>query len=446
MYKKHAACLGLLVGLLLPVSLLANQQATQDALREAFSGHATACTAALPAVALQAPGLLHEFYAQRQFVPLWQDAGRRLDLLHELQQLADDGLDLAPYQLSLLQAQLQRQADSQAEACAELLASHSYLLALQHLYQGRLPLEQRESLWRAESLPASTRPSLLSIAWQGLDKVANAFAAARPSQPHYLQLRRAYASLRQQSPAEWPLIEAGRLLKPGMHDPRIPILIQRLQADGYLPADTPSATLYSESVASAVRQTPQLKSRVNRLTLNPTWTVPPTILREDKLPEIRRDIEFLARNDLQVLDQQGNLLEPYFIDWQRPGPIILRQAAGPRNPLGKLAIRFPNPFSVYLHDTPSQRLFEKSPRAFSSGCVRVEGILQLLPLLLDEAERAPLAARLDSGKTSQYNLRQPVTILMAYWTAAVDEQGRLILRKDIYARDAQLSARLRQAH
>ena len=528
MYKKHAACLGLLVGLLLPVSLLANQQATQDALREAFSGHATACTAALPAVALQAPGLLHEFYAQRQFVPLWQDAGRRLDLLHELQQLADDGLDLAPYQLSLLQAQLQRQADSQAEACAELLASHSYLLALQHLYQGRLPLEQRESLWRADSLPASTRPSLLSIAWQGLDKVANAFAAARPSQPHYLQLRRAYASLRQQSPAEWPLIEAGRLLKPGMHDPRTPILIQRLQADGYLPADTPSATLYSESVASAVRQfqqlhglqddaiigadtlaalnqpfaarleqlranlerwrwlsaemepdlllvdiaggllsyyqggqlqwqgrtqvgravrqTPQLKSRVNRLTLNPTWTVPPTILREDKLPEIRRDIEFLARNDLQVLDQQGNLLEPYFIDWQRPGPIILRQAAGPRNPLGKLAIRFPNPFSVYLHDTPSQRLFEKSPRAFSSGCVRVEGILQLLPLLLDEAERAPLAARLDSGKTSQYNLRQPVTILMAYWTAAVDEQGRLILRKDIYARDAQLSARLRQAH
>ena len=528
MYKKHAACLGLLVGLLLPVSLLANQQATQDALREAFSGHATACTAALPAVALQAPGLLHEFYAQRQFVPLWQDAGRRLDLLHELQQLADDGLDLTPYQLSLLQAQLQRQADSQAEACAELLASHSYLLALQHLYQGRLPLEQRESLWRAESLPASTRPSLLSIAWQGLDKVANAFAAARPSQPHYLQLRRAYASLRQQSPAEWPLIEAGRLLKPGMHDPRIPILIQRLQADGYLPADTPSATLYSESVASAVRQfqqlhglqddaiigadtlaalnqpfaarleqlranlerwrwlsaemvpdlllvdiaggllsyyqggqlqwqgrtqvgravrqTPQLKSRVNRLTLNPTWTVPPTILREDKLPEIRRDIEFLARNDLQVLDQQGNLLEPYFIDWQRPGPIILRQPAGPRNPLGKLAIRFPNPFSVYLHDTPSQRLFEKSPRAFSSGCVRVEGILQLLPLLLDEAERAPLAARLDSGKTSQYNLRQPVTILMAYWTAAVDEQGRLILRKDIYARDAQLSARLRQAH
>src|SRR5690606_33592646 len=116
-------------------------------------------------------------------------------LLHELQQLADDGLDLTPYQLSLLQAQLQRQADSQAEACAELLASHSYLLALQHLYQGRLPLEQRESLWRAESLPASTRPSLLSIAWQGLDKVANAFAAARPSQPHYLQLRRAYASL-----------------------------------------------------------------------------------------------------------------------------------------------------------------------------------------------------------------------------------------------------------
>lgn len=325
LYKKHAACLGLLVGLLLPVSLLANQQATQDALREAFSGHATACTAALPAVALQAPGLLHEFYAQRQFVPLWQDAGRRLDLLHELQQLADDGLDLAPYQLSLLQAQLQRQADSQAEACAELLASHSYLLALQHLYQGRLPLEQRESLWRAESLPASTRPSLLSIAWQGLDKVANAFAAARPSQPHYLQLRRAYASLRQQSPAEWPLIEAGRLLKPGMHDPRIPILIQRLQADGYLPADTPSATLYSESVASAVRQFQQLHGLQDDAIIGADTLAALNQPFAARLEQLRANLErwrWLSAEmepDLLLVDIAGGLLSYYQggqLQWQ----------------------------------------------------------------------------------------------------------------------------------
>lgn len=191
-------------------------------------------------------------------------------------------------------------------------------------------------------------------------------------------------------------------------------------------------------VGRAERQTPLLKSQVTRLTLNPTWTVPPTILREDKLPEIRRDQAFLSRQNLQVLDSDGQLLAPEDIDWENPGNILLRQGAGPRNPLGQMAIRFPNPFSVYLHDTPSQALFNKGPRAFSSGCVRVEHALQLRDLLLSPPERARTDQLLSTGLTHEFRLATPVPIVLSYWTAQADRQGKVSYAPDIYGRDGAL--------
>lgn len=189
-------------------------------------------------------------------------------------------------------------------------------------------------------------------------------------------------------------------------------------------------------VGRADRQTPLLKSRITRLTLNPTWTIPPTILREDKLPAIRPDpAAYLAQQNLQVLDSEGRPLAANEVDWERPGNILLRQGAGPRNPLGKIVLRFPNPFSVYLHDTPSQPLFAKGPRAFSSGCVRVEQPLHLRDLLLTPAERAHTDELLASGTTHEYRLMAPVPILLGYWTVQVDSDGALLYAPDIYGRD-----------
>jgi murein L,D-transpeptidase YcbB/YkuD len=199
-------------------------------------------------------------------------------------------------------------------------------------------------------------------------------------------------------------------------------------------------------VGRAERQTPLLKSRVTRLTLNPTWTVPPTILREDKLPEIRRDQSFLSRQNLEVLDSEGQPLAPEDIDWEHPGNILLRQGAGPRNPLGRMVIRFPNPFSVYLHDTPSQGLFSKGPRAFSSGCVRVEQALQLRDWLLSPAERRRTDELLTTGLTHEFRLAAPLPILLSYWTVQADDQGRVVYAPDIYSRDGPLLSALGSVH
>lgn len=191
-------------------------------------------------------------------------------------------------------------------------------------------------------------------------------------------------------------------------------------------------------VGRAERQTPLLKSRITRLTLNPTWTIPPTIMREDKLPAIRLNPEYLRQQNLQVLDAEGHPLTPDQVDWARPGNILLRQQAGPRNPLGKIVMRFPNPYSVYLHDTPSQPLFTKGPRAFSSGCVRVEQPLLLRDLLVTPAERTRTDELLATGETHEFRLATPVPVLLGYWTVEVDRQGELVYAPDIYARDPAL--------
>lgn len=196
-------------------------------------------------------------------------------------------------------------------------------------------------------------------------------------------------------------------------------------------------------VGTVVRKTPLLKSRITHLTMNPTWTVPPTILRQDKLPAIRKDPAYLARNRMQVLDGQGRVLDPEQIDWSAPGHIMLRQAAGPGNALGQVAIRFANPFSVYLHDTPSQHLFGRATRTVSSGCVRVEDVQRLLDLLAaDEPTARAVASAKAAGKTRQVNLARPLPVLLAYLTVEVDADGRLRYRPDSYGYDRRVAEAL----
>ncbi len=201
-------------------------------------------------------------------------------------------------------------------------------------------------------------------------------------------------------------------------------------------------------VGRPARRTPLLVSDITHLTLNPTWTVPPTILRQDKLPEIRADIDYLARNNMQVLDASGQTLDPRSIDWEHPGNIMLRQDAGDGNALGRVAIRFPNPFQVYLHDTPSQRLFGRDQRAFSSGCVRVEHAFELVKLLVEDGSNTPfdtVMERLDSGRTSQFSLDRRIPVVLSYWTAEAGEDGAVAFFPDVYGHDPAILAALQTA-
>jgi murein L,D-transpeptidase YcbB/YkuD len=202
-------------------------------------------------------------------------------------------------------------------------------------------------------------------------------------------------------------------------------------------------------VGKPYRQTPIFRSEINYLVFNPTWTVPPGIIKADILPAARRDTAVFARKKLKVLDASGREVDPATVDWSRfrSGhiPYTLRQDPGPDNALGRVKLMFPNPYLVYLHDTPSQSLFDRAERSFSSGCVRVQDALKLAELVLDDESRwnaASIAAVVAGRRLQNVTLRRKVPVLLAYWTAWVSSAGVTNFRRDIYGQDAKWAAAL----
>jgi murein L,D-transpeptidase YcbB/YkuD len=206
-------------------------------------------------------------------------------------------------------------------------------------------------------------------------------------------------------------------------------------------------------VGKTYRRTPMFRSAIDHLVLNPTWTVPPGIIRNDILPAAHRDPTSITRRGLDVLDASGNKIDPQSIDWSRYKsgniPYTLRQEPGPKNALGRVKFMFPNSYSVYLHDTPSSALFESSDRAFSSGCVRVERPLELAALLLDDPSAwnaAVIRQVIDAGSMRPVTLPTKVPVLLAYWTAWLDPQGRVNFRRDVYEQDSLWASGLEQEY
>ncbi|WP_447555539.1 L,D-transpeptidase family protein [Vreelandella sp. EE22] len=200
-------------------------------------------------------------------------------------------------------------------------------------------------------------------------------------------------------------------------------------------------------VGSPQRATPVIHSAISHLTINPTWTIPPTIMREDVLPRVRSDVSYLSRRDIQVLSPSGERLDPSAVNWQRPGGVMLRQVAGSGNPLGRIVVRFPNNDMIYLHDTPAQGMFGRTRRALSSGCIRVEGISELAQLLLRDSGSQHQVSTLLSRGTSDRNVSLPqrIPVMLHYLTAWPNAEGEVEFRDDIYRHDDALLSALSRA-
>jgi murein L,D-transpeptidase YcbB/YkuD len=204
-------------------------------------------------------------------------------------------------------------------------------------------------------------------------------------------------------------------------------------------------------VGTPYRSTPTFKSAITYLVLNPTWTVPPTILGKDILPAARRNPGVIAERNLRLLDRDGRPVDPAQVDWSRYSagnfPYLLRQDSGPRNALGRIKFMFPNRHMVYLHDTPNKSLFEKPERTFSSGCIRIERPLDLAELLLEgnpRWSRERLERAVGSKVTQTVFVPRPIPVLLLYWTVFFDEEGRIGFKKDIYDRDPAVLAALKE--
>lgn len=226
---------------------------------------------------------------------------------------------------------------------------------------------------------------------------------------------------------------------------QIALNLERLRLQGVptptrVEVNAPAATavLYREGavhlamnavVGSPGNDTPSLSSAIDTIILNPTWTVPQSIIRNEIKPAIRRDRDYLTKNRMYWAGEQ------------------LVQEPGPHNALGRIKFDFPNPYSVYLHDTPARRLFLDPERAQSHGCVRLEKPLELATELLrddPEWDREAIEQAIRDGATRRIPLGQAMPVIIVYHTAFVDDEGLTHFRPDIYGLDTQLTLAMSQ--
>ncbi len=202
-------------------------------------------------------------------------------------------------------------------------------------------------------------------------------------------------------------------------------------------------------VGKPTNRTPIFSNAISYLIVNPYWNVPSSIVSKEMLPEIQSDpYGYFARRGYQVFARVGGKMrqvDPSYIDWYSVNPrsVQIRQVPGDDNALGRIKFMFPNQHSVYLHDTPSKRLFQRDARALSHGCVRVENPLDFADALLARAAPKWNSKRLEKlygGPEQRVNLETPVPVHLAYFTAVADPDGTLHHFDDIYGYDSAMAA------
>ncbi|MEA1949309.1 MAG: L,D-transpeptidase family protein [Thermodesulfobacteriota bacterium] len=477
--------------------------------------------------------ILPRLYERNDFQLIWQNLQNVNDLLNELKNIEEDGLNPEDYHLSTLLIQKLHLEQSESPepsllADYDILLTDSLIRLICHLYFGKVDPENLHPSWRMTREINDTDPVENIERTLRSNQLADALKKIRPQLKSYNLMRAALKKYREiQEAGGWEPIPEGPTLKVGMTDERIPKLRKRLAVTGHFEGTNTKSDHFDEELEKAVvlfqkrhrlvadgavgentykalnvpvkrkidqirvnlersrwisrnipeefiivdiagfriyhyqnfnikwtskvqvgkyfRKTPVFNSQIKYVVFNPTWTVPPTILRKDILPRIKKNPDYLQKMKIDVIDRNGRIVDPSSVDWStysgKNVPYTFRQEPGPHNALGRIKFILPNKHFIYLHDSPSRSLYALKDRAFSSGCIRVEKNIELAEILLDDPEKwneQNIQNLIDTLKTKKVYLPKPMPISLLYWTVRFDEKGNIIFKKDIYARDGEV--------
>jgi len=486
-----------------------------------------------------------DFYAARDFAPIWTGEGpefelRRAALLAALEASGDHGLPRATYDIAGLRAGFATGAD----IATELRAALTYLDYAQDISAGVLePATLAEDIHK--TTPRQSSEALLS-GFASADNPMIYLSNLTPQHPQYARLQRAMFDLaRVVEAGGWGAPVVAERLELGDQGPAVAALITRLQAMGYLAeepssasvtlstandaqtaTEAPAPALFDDRLVGAVmrfqadngltqdgivgantlaainvdaetrlkdvilamerqrwmnfdrgarhvlvnipdfhatvvdqdvvtfstrsvvghpdprRHTPEFSDVMEYMVINPSWTVPRSITTREYLPQLQEDPT--AQSQLELWSG-GQVVDRAQVDFTQytasTFPYTLRQAPSTSNALGLVKFMFPNPWNIYLHDTPAKNLFARETRAYSHGCVRLQDpfdfAYHLLAPQVDNPE-AYFARILATGRETTVQLETPIPVHLVYWTSFVDPDGRLQHRADIYGRNADL--------
>ena len=171
---------------------------------------------------------------------------------------------------------------------------------------------------------------------------------------------------------------------------------------------------------------------LNQLVFSPYWNIPASIVEEEIIPAMKADAGYLQKNHMENVKKNDSL------------PVI-RQVPGPDHPMGKVKFLFPNSYEIFFHDTPAKNLFTKDKRAFSHGCIRLEDAKKLAEYLLkDDPSWTPekIKQAMNSGNEQFVQVKKPIPVMITYFTAWTDQNGKLNFREDVYSHDAKTRVRM----
>lgn len=177
------------------------------------------------------------------------------------------------------------------------------------------------------------------------------------------------------------------------------------------------------------------------IVFSPYWNIPKSILIKETLPEIKRNFNYLLKHDMEIVNYDGKPISATAIQWNEYTsnfPYTIRQKPGKNNALGLIKFLFPNPYDIYMHDTPEKSLFGETTRTFSHGCIRLENPYQLARFLLRDDTTwtdKKINELMNGGKQTFVKLNKKVPVFIAYFTAWVDRNGQLNFRDDVYHHD-----------
>ena len=205
------------------------------------------------------------------------------------------------------------------------------------------------------------------------------------------------------------------------------------------------ARRYVAIVGDPGHPSPEIAAQIQVVNINPTWTVPSSIIRKEIIPRMQRDPGYLTRAKIRILDSAGKEIDPKAVNWstERAADYTLRQDPGAGNSLGSIRIGMPNKLAVYMHDTPSKQLFGADYRFLSHGCVRVQGVFDLAAWLLQGTgggpdgvwSKAALEAKVKEGSREDLRLAKAVPVIWVYLTGWSNDDGPASFRDDVYGID-----------
>ena len=406
-----------------------------------------------------------QFYEARAYTPAWIDGDRptpQLDQLIEVLRTASQhGLEPAAYNVDELQAA--RAAADEAWMGAkfqteqipdlDLRLTYAFLEHAADLLGWRLSPRTIDRSWLATPKKVDLAEQLRAAIEK--NTVRDTLAALAPVHPQYKGLQAAFMRAQQERRTQDAEriamnLERWRWVPRDLGDRHVLVNVPAYQMQ-VIEDGTPVLAM-RVIVGAPDTPTPLFSDNMTYVVFSPYWNIPESILREETLPRLAENPDYLARNNMEVVGTSGELVDVASVDWEDEEAtkgLRFRQAPGPENALGLVKFIFPNHFSVYLHDTPGDALFKKHERALSHGCIRVEQPVALAEYVLDDQNgwASPRIVQAMNAKEEQtVTLKKPLPVHIGYWTAWVGEDGHVTFTDDPYALDrkhAAARARLR---